>query len=449
MAALEGKAPGQEVTSQENLFLQAVERAGKVPDGRVVLHFHLSQLRAENRSTGHLRIALRSLEPLASAFRGQMFLLSDGDVVVLLTDAAPASIDAAVTRLRRLFGNDPLVFADSGDGENRFLTLYDLQRDYRDLFLLALDLEGEERRRRDTPQRKPPPPVDPRSLGRVIARLENADLRPMIRRQSAVALADRKSARVAFQEFHVAIADLQRVAAPDVQLTGNRWLFQHLSQTLDERVLAALQRLAVSRPPPAFSLNLNLATLACPGFRRFERWLAGRIGLVVELQLVDIFADLASYSVARDWLRERGHRVLLDGLSDLSIALCDVGQFGADLYKIHWRPELADGHGRESLRAALESLGVERVVLARCDSETAIRWGLELGIGVFQGRFVDAMLTAVRMGACEYAHRCTLVQCSQRHAAVDRAGRSACFAKAVLDGYQPFGLPPRRAKEKS
>lgn len=445
MAAADERVPGQEVISQENLLLQAVERAGKVPDGRLALHFHLSQLRPSNRGEGHLRIALRTLEPLVSYYRGQMFLLSNNDIVVLLVDPAPEVLDKTVSRLRRLFGNDPLVYADTGEGQDRFLTVYDLQHDFREFFLKALELDDAQRRRKDSGgERRAPPPVDPRRLGAIVARLEETEVAPMIRRQSAVALGERKNAHVVFQEYFVAMAEVQRSLAPDVQVMGNRWLFQHLSQTLDRRVLTAMPRLAVSQPPPAISLNLNLSTLTTEAFRAFESWLGGRVGLVVEVQLVDVFADLASYTLARDWLQERGHRILLDGLSDLSVSLCDVGQFRADFYKIHWSPDLADGHGREALRAALEALGFERMVLGRCDSETAIRWGLDLGIRNFQGRFVDAMLTAVRMASCQYAHRCTLGQCTQRHAAVDQGGRSACFDKKTLDAYLPFRLPSAR-----
>ena len=50
-----------------------------------------------------------------------------------------------------------------------------------------------------------------------------------------------------FEEIYVRIADLQKPLMPNVNLAGNRWLFQHLTQSLDLRVLSIL-----SRRPEAF-----------------------------------------------------------------------------------------------------------------------------------------------------------------------------------------------------
>ena len=59
--------------------------------------------------------------------------------------------------------------------------------------------------------------------------------------------------------------------------------------------------------------------------------------------------------------------------------------------------------GAKSSRKAVERCGKSRVILARCDSADAIRFGQEMGITMFQGRFVDSlMLEEARFGMTSF-----------------------------------------------
>ena len=40
--------------------------------------------------------------------------------------------------------------------------------------------------------------------------------------------------------------------------------------------------------------------------------------------------------------------------------------------------------------AMIKEIGAEKIVLARCDSQSAMGWGLKSGIRVFQGHFLDS-----------------------------------------------------------
>ncbi|HEY5598896.1 MAG TPA: hypothetical protein VIK47_08845, partial [Kiloniellales bacterium] len=114
-----------------------------------------------------------------------------------------------------------------------------------------------------------------------------------------------------------------------------------------------------------------------------------------ELELTDIFADLASYIFARDFLRERGYRFCLDGITHVSLPLIDRDHLGFDLMKIFWSSDLADhlnGAGGETLRQAAHRAGPERLILARCDSELALDVGESLGVTLYQGHLLEEML---------------------------------------------------------
>ena len=260
----------------------------------------------------------------------------------------------------------------------------------------------------------------------------------MVRRQACIVINDKMTAEVAFQEFFMSIADLQKVLAPDVNILANRWLFQHLSQVLDLRVLSVLQDSGFRKMPAAFSLNLNMATIESPVFQQFEAAIRGRAGLVVELQLLDLFNDLDGFFRARDRLRARGHKSVLDGMNPLTLQFMDAELFDTDYVKVSWSPDMIDDIKTAELQQALGPVGFERIILSRCDSETSISWGLAQGIRMFQGRFLDSMISAVTMAECDKSSACTLNQCTQRHGVITGRPRAECGNNDKLDAFPPL-----------
>ena len=53
---------------------------------------------------------------------------------------------------------------------------------------------------------------------------------------------------------------------------------------------------------------------------------------------------------------------------------------------------IAIGPGKADLLEAIERCGKSRVIFARCDSPEAVRFGYDLGITLFQGRFIDSLM---------------------------------------------------------
>jgi hypothetical protein len=404
---------GPEVVTQEHLLLDAAERVGRIRDGRTAVHLHLSRLKPQNRQDGYLRVAGRMLEPMVSAYRGQLFLLSNADIVFLVNQPSPLDLKDHIHRLRGLFAKDPLASDDSGDGADRFCTLYDLTFDYEAFVEMV--------------------------------KLTLLDATPFVRRQSAISLAGGGNASVIFQEFFVSVADLQKAIAPDINVLGNRWMFQHLSGTLDRRLLEALRRLRLTRPPPAFHLNLNIASLADPAFQALEQSLPDGVGLGVEVQILDVLADSRAFFEAHRHLKERGRHLVIDGLNEATLTFMEVARTGADLYKLDWTPEMQEPHRRDSILAALNHVDPAKLLLARCDSEIAIAWGIDHGLQKFQGRYVEAMLAATTMGVCDKAGDCTLAQCTARHAVIAGTLRQECGNHQMLDTPPMMRTPKRKA----
>jgi hypothetical protein len=444
---------GPEVVTQESLLLGAAERINRIRDGRVAVHVHLSRLRPQNRQDGHVRIALRTLEPIVNAYRGQMFLLGNSDIVFMMKDPNTNDLENMIFKLRALFSKDPLTFNDAGDGRDNFCTWYELgnSEDYESFVEMsrAATFDARKRLREKVTARPDLQSIDAKRLGDLLARLSNMDVAPLVRRQASIVITAESRSVVLFQEFFVAMAELQRVLAPDINLMGNRWLFQHLSQTLDHRVLTALREMRLRATPPAFSLNLNISTVAGPDFQAFEERQPSGKTIFIELQVLDVLADSRGYYTARQRLRDAGHQVVIDGLSELTLQFLDIAQFDADLYKVTWSPEMSDGDHGDSVANALEAVDEDKLLLARCDSEAAISWGLSHGVKRFQGRYVDSMLAAYTMHGCDKSSACTLQQCTNRHAVIVGPLRAECGNNDMLDSSPAMTAPKVRNRQET
>lgn len=429
----------QEIVTSESLLYDAAERVGRIREGRLALHLHLSQLQPANREDAKIRIAFRMFESMVDMFRGQLFLLTNSDVMLICKDARLADLDAIVYKLRALFSKDPLTYTETAHGEDRFATFYDLENEYDTFFTVCSDLLSQAKRRQENARTAPLiQPLDARNLNRVLEAIGASDIGGVVRRQPCVRFSDKMVAEVAFQEFFMSIADLQKVLAPDVNILSNRWLFQHLSQVLDLRVLSVLQDAGFRKLPVAFSVNLNMSTVSTPAFQAFEAAIRGRAGLVVEFQLVDIFNNLDGYFRARDLLRSHGHKTVLDGLSPITLQFIDAELYEADFVKVSWSGDMADDVVTADLHSALGPVGFDHVILSRCDTESAIAWGLNQGIRHFQGRYLDSMVAAVTMAQCDKAAACTLAQCTQRHAVISGRPRVECGNNDMLDAFPPL-----------
>jgi hypothetical protein len=429
-----------DVITPDKLLYDAAERVGRIREGRRALHIHLSRMLPANRDEAKIRVAFRMIESMVDLYRGQIFLLTNSDIVLICKDVRVADLEEAVYRLRALFSNDPLTYADESDDElGQFATLYDLAQDY-DVFFERCTQFVSDARKILADQRATPPlkMLDSRSLVQLLERIETADVTSIVRRQPCIRIADRNTAQVLFQEFHVSIAELQKALAPDINLLSNRWLFQHLSQILDQRVLQALHDSAFAKLPVAFSLNLTMATIGTPQFEHFRNALKGRAGLFAEFQLIDVFGNLDEFFRCRDTLRDLGCLTILDGMTAVSLHLMEAELYDTDYVKLLWSPDLALPARREEMEQALGPVGLDRLILARCDTEDAVNWGLDMGIHNFQGHFLDAMTGAVTMTQCPQSSHCTLAQCIQRHGVVGGRVRSECRDHDRLDSFPPL-----------
>jgi hypothetical protein len=392
--------------SQENLLLDYVRRLEKHKAARRAVHVRLSGLRPFNRREHHVRAAAANLEPLVKALRGQLFTLKNADLFFIYKAEAHVDTEAAIQKIRYLFSDDPML-ADEAEAQ-RFCVWYAVDREYEKILRFAqgltdADEEAAEatRSKRDARQalkarQSSGSPLTPDVLSRVEAALVRADLSNLVRRQYICGVTAKGVPEPAFSELFISIHDLRETLLPDVNLAGNRWLFQHLTSSLDRRVLAMLSRTDQITLTGDISFNLNVSTILSPDFLAFDDNItASRRGsMVVEIDKAEVFADLGAFLFARNFIQQRGYRICIDAMTYQVMPLLDRERLGADFVKLLWDPEMADGGDevQEGVRAMIKRAGTSRVVMCRCDDREAVDFGQSVGIRFFQGRHVETLI---------------------------------------------------------
>ncbi len=392
--------------SQEKVFLDFVKRIGKQTDGRRAVHVHLSRLRPYHQRDHHLRIAQNACEDLIAKFSGTLFRLHNNDLVLITTNATVAQIDETILRLRYLFSDDPMLAGDYNLEADQFCTWFDLEREYTDLIALAIqkdeDIETHKRKEKaeaiaalsGKPPEKPTTPLMPSQLASVAKAINQADLSSLMKRQSIFLVNKDQKPEALFKELFFSIDQLQKTLLPTHNLLSNRWLFQDLTRYLDKRMLVILRHNDDSTLARSFSLNLNVATSLSDEFLKLDQALgdAARRSIVIEFQLLDVFADIGSFTFARDFLRERGYKICLDGITHLSLPMVDRRTMGFDLMKLQWNQDLTKfltTPRRDEILSAVQKIDPNRMILCHCGAPEAIVTGEELGIKLMQGFYID------------------------------------------------------------
>lgn len=394
--------------NQETLFYDYIRRLEHHRQGREMVHLHLSKLRPFNRREHHIRVAADAFEGMVKELLGQIFVLNNSDIIFIFKMEAMGQVEAALEKVKFLFGDDPLLSEEEVDGHG-FSSWFDVETEYDTIVTMARTMVEDQKNasnmggtghdvkaalmaKQDEGER-----MTPRTLDRLIEALKAADLINMVRRQYVCTVEGAQNVPTPkFSELFISIADLRDTLLPGANLTSSPWLFQHLTETLDRRVLSMLSKTEDRDITGDISINLNVATLLSPEFLKFDENViaAMRGNIVLELQQLDIFSDLNAYLFAREFVKQRGYRICIDGVSYKTLPFIDRERLEADLIKLIWHPDIIHGgHDlTDKVKRQLILTGPNRVILSRCDNEESIDFGRDNGIELYQGRHVEALI---------------------------------------------------------
>lgn len=392
--------------TQEQLLLEYLRRLENRREGRKAVRINISSLMPANRREHHIRAATNSFEGLVSELLGQLFELKNMDIFFIYKSEAHTRVEDTVQKVKFLFSDDPL-FDEKDRSEAEFVTWYDVETGYDDLIKMVREMSDEGR-----PEKRPVTrsnvraalkarqehgePLSPEILGRAVKALQRTDLTSLVRRQFVCGVSRKLVPEPMFSELFISIMDLRETMMPGINLTSNRWLFQYLTESLDKRVLSLLSKTDRFSITGDISFNVNVTTLMSPEFMAFDDGIsaARRGSMVLELQKIDIFADLGAFLFVREFCQEKGYRICLDGLTYQNMSMINRARLGVDYVKVMWNPELVDGGSemKKKLRDLVKDAGRTHVILARCDNREAVDFGRSVGISLFQGHFIEHLI---------------------------------------------------------
>jgi hypothetical protein len=388
--------------SHEEILLDFVMRLERHRAGRIACEIHLSLLRPYHQRPHHLRIVRKMLEPLIRKFDAGIYELHNNDLVVIAKDASIAEIDTCVLQIRYLLSEDPLFTGAQGaPDEARFCTWYDLARDYDALVRRVRALDDARKVAAEVAPGAAGRPggaeIGPTHLDQIERAIAQADLANILRRQDICAIIPGLRPEKIYHELYFSMYYLAQTLLPGHNITADDFLFRHLTRVLDRRMLALMAKREMAPMLRGGALNLNVRSVMAPDFMEFDKSTNSqdRGSLAIELPALDVLNDTGEYFFARDFLKDRGYKIIIDCLHPLSLPLIDRAWLGFDFIKLTFTPSLADevnGQRGQILKSAVSRIGRERIVLCRLDDELGLRAGAALGITLYQGRLIDGMM---------------------------------------------------------
>lgn len=114
---------------QENLLCDTIDRMRRNPEGRKMVHLHLSRLMPSSRTPVKTKIVSRMFGDLESGMHVQMFPMINQDLTMTVAAGAQRDVNTICNRIRALFDEDPITFTEDSAGNNQFVTWYDLEVD--------------------------------------------------------------------------------------------------------------------------------------------------------------------------------------------------------------------------------------------------------------------------------------------------------------------------------
>jgi hypothetical protein len=421
------------------------------PTDKVALVLHLSRLAPPAPHAHHLRVAQALMQDCAQRFNGQVLTLPIQDMLLVATmPAAPTEGELAASpeqlrqTLLRLFAAD---LPESGDLTS-FWRLDEDARGFRN-FLAAAAAAATQGPARTTPA-PAGLPASPRSLLALEDRAAQAPVGDMILQQTCVVLdPDRKlpldqRLKPALRELRVSLR-LLNLQPPADEALADPYLRQHFDARLDLQLLHVLQedvrlqgRLCRSARGGGLPVHvaLGLEAMLTPGFLRLTR-LAREAGVPfgIKLALMPAILGIDLLAQARKVLEAAGFALVIGPVDAAQLAIAAPDRLEADIVRLAWSPHLADlvADTQSSVARNFARIAPSRIILQDVESDQAVIWGQAMGISRFQGRYLDMVQAATRMGGCFAASNCTLRQCTDRAASLSNAGRAGCLNKALLD----------------
>lgn len=204
-----------------------------------------------------------------------------------------------------------------------------------------------------------------------------------------------------------------------------------LSRVLDEKVMEVTRSIAPSILPDRLHLNMQVQTVLSDTFAEFINHDDGKLvqNLAIEFSMENAIANWWEFEDACEFLHSSGIQVGLDRITLPALEFLSPRKMNVDFIKVIWDQNIIGSRRTEVAERLREfaNLFVENsLILTRCDSRTALRMGRSLGVEVFQGSYIDAMMGTYLHRECKSKRRSTDKRCAVCQWAPREARKNGC-----------------------
>ena len=397
------------IETQEELLLDYLLLLEKHKTGQRAVYIQLSMLQRHNRRDHHIRLAADTFSQLIKSKKGQLFILKNLDIFFAYRGECHDDVETSIFKLRYLFSEDPFLESKIENLKQPFQRYFNVERDFKNMVYFIRNntrpaIQNQEKRQKINPPShqlkcEQDKQLTPQSLGALAQALKNTDLTNMIRSETICGLVGNAVPQILINELFISIETLGETLIPGINLKNRKWLYYHLTEIIDKRMLATLRKSNHLFGKGDICLNLNVSTLLSQEFALFDDKLLAseRNTVIVNLQLIDILSNLSEFATAREYAKYRDYRICIDGLTHETLNLINTERLGTDLVKITWSSEGLESAYKNNLSGLFNTMGTPRVILCQCNNKEAIDFGHNFGIGMFQGLYIEKIIAEASM----------------------------------------------------
>lgn len=414
--------------AEERNLLEFLRRIERNQSAYSALYVYVSKLKPKNRHPLFVHVIARLFDGLVGAAEGQLFILENGDFVIVGKNITSATIDNAVDKLRKCLASDPILMAQE---EHAFTKIYVFPDEFIDLGLLIEKMASSDVIEEDEIHKFP---IEADQLEGIMEHLDNIDVAKIVKHQSVLRLESIDNFKTLYQEFFVAVKDLSLQYNPSIDLVANKWLFLYFTQTLDRKTISSFKQSELSGYSQGIGLNLNLSSIFYDEFKNLvNSFKEDKKHVIAEVQLTDVFNNLNLYFEARNLLHENDSKILIDELTLGLLQTLDISRLEPDLIKIFWDPIMEFDTNNIDFKKFVADFGADKIILAKCKDAKAIRWGVRYGIKNFQGPYVDNLEVELIRKQCPKGKVCMAEECLKRRRLIVGEERNKCEYKNYLE----------------
>lgn len=204
-----------------------------------------------------------------------------------------------------------------------------------------------------------------------------------------------------------------------------------LSRVLDEKIMEVTASIAPAILPDKLHLNMQIQTVHTDKFTDFIAEHDGRLieNMAIEFSMENAIANWWEFEDACEFLHSLGIQVGLDRITLPALEFLSPRKVNVDFIKVIWDQNIVGSRRAEvadRLREFAELFADQSLILTRCDSRTALRMGRSLGVDVFEGSYIDAMLGSYLHRECKSKRRTSDKRCAVCQWAPREARKTGC-----------------------